>query len=199
MDVNGSTDPQHGPRRPNWWILLAISLALIAIIFSHLAASPPPQESLHTSSTTTSTVGTVDHPSDSPVPHPVAVDPPPQTSTSVTPPTTYGGQTTTTLVIQPQVTTETFPGYLNFPENIVSTIPLTSRNGPVTASATWNGGASMDLGIQCGSAQEQSSGTSTATVHLDNASAACIVTISEAIPIGVPVSYTVTVVGRESL
>ncbi len=121
------------------------------------------------------------------------------TPTSAVPtPAPQAPLTSTTSTTTPTAGT-TFPGYLQSPDN-VSAQYQTTATGPLTATATWSGGATLTLSASCPGGQRALTGPSGVTVSIvdpSGSSAAapvsCTVTLSEPSDEATTVSYTLTV------
>jgi hypothetical protein len=193
--------PQERPSaRQSWWVLLAVSLAVMALIFAHsaghagMSASPANQ-------TNGEPAGLVPKQLQRPAIQKALALPeePPSLATSTdlqpvkgevqSPPPPV--QTSTTTSEAPVV--ESYPGYLRYPDNIVSSYPVSGEGGSITASASWHGVASLDLSISCPSGDQSVVGTSAVSVSLVASSGFCNVLLREEAPSTEPITYDLTV------
>jgi hypothetical protein len=93
--------------------------------------------------------------------------------------------------------TATDPGYLSYPDDVSAAYPVASA-GPVTATASWSGGADLSLAVTCPGRQDQVTGASTLTATVGAATSAagadtCTVTVAEEAGTEATVSYSLTV------
>jgi hypothetical protein len=190
--------------RQSWWVLLAVSLAMMALIFAHSAGTNhagmsasrasqrngvPVQAGLAPESRQRPAIQKAlalpDEPlslATSPTRQPVNGE-----VQSPSPPVA----TSTTTSVAPIV--ESYPGYLRYPDNIVSSYPVSGEGGNITASASWHEVASLDLSISCPSGEQSVVGTSAMSVSLVASSGSCTVLIREEAPSTEPITYDLTV------
>lgn len=86
-----------------------------------------------------------------------------------------------------------YPGFLDYPENVMTSFPVAPTSGELAASASWQGGATLELSLSCDSATQTSIGTTDASVSIMAMGKACTANLSE---VGVDnqyVPFTVTI------
>jgi hypothetical protein len=190
--------------RPTWWVLLAVSMAVMALIFSrsggttHKAgvsnslersddrsrATEPNPETPQTPALVraATTPNVLPSSSTSPVQSHDTGRQPPSSAMPILP--------TTTTTVMPTI--ESLRGYLTYPENVVSSYPIVGTGRDVTASATWSGQTTLDLSINCSEDQRSVRGTSTASVSIA-VSSPCTVNLTDEGLSTVPVIYDLTI------
>jgi hypothetical protein len=196
--------PERSSARPTWWVLLAVSMAVMAVIFARSAGTshrsnsastsrpPNPRTFEGRSARTTAQTPLLKQVS------PVSSQPssattpgtPQQTGGALPSPSSPTSTSATTPVGQ---TVESYPGYLSYPENVVSSYPIPGMAGDVTASASWPSDVTLDLSISCPSGQRSVAGVSTASVSMVVTSPSCTVKLSEATAVTEPVAYKLTI------
>jgi hypothetical protein len=203
-----------GHNRPTWWILLTITLAVVAVTFAHIGMSTRSRRSSPFSSVAPTGRDTRNDPSlplhsskekapldNSPALYHVDSNQgstaPATTQSSLIPPTAAApaGDPITT---QPVTTTpsngdETISGYLSYPDNIESFISIPAVTGAITVSAAWSTGAPLGLSIVCSSSTQTMTGTSALHVSTSAGDSPCTVRLYEESPTSEPVPYTLNV------
>jgi hypothetical protein len=210
-----SSTTSPGSYKPTWWAVLTVALAVVAVTFAHLGhdttgqlgsqisssapvandlrsipTSPlnglrvPPQDNAPQSSLRHSAIPT----SNSPAP---SLSPRTQEPREVATTTT----TTTTTVLEGS---RTFPGYLNYPDNVSSFLSLPNMAGPFVVSASWLSGAPLALTVSCASTTQSSAGTYETKVSIPAVQGPCTVRLNEESPTNSPVSYTISVTDSSS-
>jgi hypothetical protein len=193
--------------RPTWWVVLAVSLALMALVAATAAQtvrSTNPGPVRHADPPRSTTTSTVAHGGG-------------LSSATVTVPTigaghsgnsgTNGGLhlpavTTTTAAPVAATTTTTaapashesvYPGYLQPPQDSSTTFDFNGQ-GPTRISATWSNGTYLTLSMNCsGSAAQNTGGSSALSMTVPDAQGDCQATLSEPTSESVTLSYTLTI------
>ena len=118
------------------------------------------------------------------------------TPTSAVPAPPPQAPLTSTTTTTPAIT---YPGYLQSPDNVSAQYQATA-SGPLSATATWNGGATLTLAVACPGGQRSLTGPSGVAVSIVDTSGSsagapvsCTVTLSEPSGEASTVSYTLTV------
>lgn len=190
--------------RPTWWVLLAVSMAVMALIFSRSGGTT------HKTGATNSLERTDDRnrsakpnlgapqapalvkaakaPNVLPSISPQA--PAQSGDTGRQPPSTAMPNSPTAITMMPTI--ESLQGYLTYPDNVVSSYPIVGTGGDVTASATWSGQTTVDLSINCSEDQRSARGTSTASVSIA-AMSPCTVNLTDEGLSTAPVIYDLTI------
>ena len=222
----GTTDGRR-PRvvrgRPNWWVILAVSLALMALLVatagnpkrvtggSHGLASSrsagthgkgnggtvAPERSASTSRSTTTTAPVAARTSATALAstHPGSVAP-----TTVTP----GTVTTTTAVAATPPTTTTTAAASQPPGDIreqgVIEPPAQrsssvgfSGSGAMEVSVVWSGSTYLTMQVSCPNGSQNVGGSSAMAASLTNASGSCLATVSEPASESTALTYTITI------
>jgi hypothetical protein len=191
--------------RPTWWVVLAVSLALMALIAATAArtgrsAGGPllPHRDAVSSTTTTS--------------HPGSASVPTSVTTPVSTPSFAGGSTaaaishtpaitTTSVPVAPSTTTtaggppptgSTYPGYLQPPQTS-STIYAFSGQGPTRISVTWSGATYLTMSVTCSGFNQSTGGSSAMSMSIPNAQGACQAAVSEPTTENDTLSYTIAI------
>ncbi len=112
----------------------------------------------------------------------------PTPATGTVPPAT----TTPPTVAASANGTDTFPGNLEYPENISAQYPVTTGGG-VTATADWSGASDLTLAVACPGDQGSRNGPSGLSVSVGGSAGTCTVTLSEPSSVQATVSYSLTV------
>jgi hypothetical protein len=195
--------PERSSTRPTWWVLLAVSMAVMALIFARTAG-------ITHRSTSASIRISSNAPTSVKRSAPAAAQPPELRQISPTP---LQSPTSTTIStpqptgralpspIPPSLTSTTaasgsiveYPGYLTYPDNVVSSYPVLETAGDVTASASWATDSTLDVSISCPSGQRSASGTSTVSVSMAVTTSLCTVRLTEETAVVEPISYNLTV------
>jgi hypothetical protein len=195
----GPPQSNGSPAHPSWWVLLAVSMALVAIIFARSANTPnrkaqaipqqPRSPGIPGRRPTRPVAGT---PTARSIVRPTAPNTTALTTEGFTSQSLYPGISTNTGETTPTVTS--YPGYLSYPDNVSSSFPiLTTASGQVAAVASWTTGATLVLSIDCASGTRSLEGTSTDSVSISVAIAPCTVTLSEKNSDAGPIEYTLNV------
>ena len=207
MGVNrrGRRRPERASARPTWWVLLAVSMAIMALIFARSAGTThrststrvlsPSNPPTFVKRSTGSATQTPELKQLSPIPTQ------PSNSGAVGTPKLGGGgvsvspspPTPTSTTVTAGTTIDSYPGYLIYPYNVVSSYPIVGAPGSITASATWPTNATLDVSISCPSDQRSSVGTSTVSVSMATTTSPCTVHLSEVPAVPEPVAYDLTV------
>lgn len=201
----GRRRSERASTRPTWWVLLAVSMAVMALIFARSAGTTHRSNSASVPSPSNppkfvkrsggSATQTPELKRLSPIPTQ------PSSSNAVGTPKLAGGgvsaspssPTSTSTTVTTRTTVDSYPGYLSYPYNVVSSYPIVGAAGSITASATWPANATLDLSISCPSGQRSSVGTSTASVSMATTTSPCTVRLSEEPAVPEPVAYDLTV------
>ncbi len=215
-----TTESQH-PRlargRPNWWVILAVSLGLMALL---VATAGNPRRPVHGSpalataptkdahdprraagTTTTTTASPVAPSKDAPTSsatsllssssHAGTTAPPsgPTTTTSV------ATTTTTTapqpVVAQPADRTES-QGVIEPPQQRSSSFGFTGT-GAMQVSVVWSGDTYLTMQVSCPSGSQSVGGSSAMAASLPDASGSCLATVSEPTTESTALTYTITI------
>src|SRR5579872_422994 len=149
------TKPGKGtarPSKPGWWTLLAVSLSLIAALFAKSAHS--------TSSSVAIQAYSHDHRTGAQLDWSIAAAPLASlpTSAAIAP---VAVQTDADAQVQsPSYETYSFPGYLSYPDNVISTFPIVNSTGLVAVSAAWSPEALLEVSVACGTTTRSVTGSS---------------------------------------
>lgn len=183
--------PERTSTRPTWWVLLAVSMAVMALIFArsggtnHRSTSTKGSSPLNPPTFVKHSTGSAKQTPElnqlSPIPSQ------PLSSSAAGIPKLLGGgvsaspspPTPSSTTVTAGTTINTYPGYLSYPYNVVSSYPLVGATGSVTASATWQANATLDISISCPSGQRSSVGTSAVSVSISTTTSPCSVRLSE--------------------
>jgi len=209
------SDSSDGRSRPTWWVLLAITLAIVAVTFAHIGASDTPEKPSQFSSAAPTSRDVSAAPKwplhsskvnvqfkedpgfGQPAPSQQLIDPSPaQGAPHQSPTTTLASSSTTTAPASngnPPSSAQTFSGYLSYPDNVESFLTLSARTGRITASATWSIAASLGLSIACSSSGQTIDGNSPLQVSAVAVNASCTIKLIEAVPVKEPIPYTLNV------
>jgi hypothetical protein len=200
--------------RPTWWILLTITLAVVAVTFAHIGMSTHPRPSSPFSSVAPTSRDIRNVPNvplhsskeKTPLDNTPALyhidsnqgsTAPPTTQSSLIRPTaaspTGDPITTPPVAATPSNGNETISGYLSYPDNIESFIAIPAVTGVVTVSAAWSTGAPLGLSIVCSSSTQTMTGTSAIHVSTSVGGSPCTVRLYEESPVSEPVPYTLNV------
>lgn len=185
-----SPSPKH-PGNPGWWILLAISLALVATLFAKSSKSEdrsapnsfarqPYSDQYRAGSSIEWTIGAANTTlwqSDLPV---SSSDLGLQQSEAI-------DSTRTTGV------SYSFPGYLSYPDNVISSFPIGESAGTVVARASWSPAAPLELSVTCGPANQTANGSFDASVIVITSTSSCTVALEEQGAVVGSIDYTVDV------
>ena len=194
---------ERASARPTWWVLLAVSMAVMALIFARTPGTI--DRSVSASQSNPLNGLPVGKSPISPTPQvPVlakASTPPNQAqSTTALPRQDSAPELPSGSILQPTPSTapvkpavESFAGYLSYPDNVVSSYPVSDSAGEVTAVASWTAVATLKLSINCQTGQRSISGTSNASVSMPITTAPCTVMLSEVTANPGPVTYDLTV------
>jgi hypothetical protein len=215
-NATGSSTRAHPARgRPTWWVVLAVSLALMALVAAtaartdgpggarHGKASVDPRRSAaalshrkhpgssHSTSTTDVVPGTVPARSSTPS---VGVD-------AASPPAGHAVVTTTTTTSAPAATTTTTsvasddtvdPGYLQPPVQRSANFGFTGH-GSAQITVTWSNSTYLTLSVSCPSGNQQAGGSSALSLSIPDAEGSCQGTLSEPTDEDSTLSYTITI------
>jgi hypothetical protein len=219
VEGTGTTEGRRsrvGRGRPNWWVILAVSLALMALLVATAGnparvprrpalANDAPRGSGPASTTTTTTSlapATTDirTPSTSLLssrlgttgavglgaPTNVA---PPTTTTTPTPVAT----TTTSAPPASQPSDRTsWQGVIEPPEQRSSTFGFTGA-GAMEVSVVWSGATYLTMEVACANGSQSVGGTSAMAASLPDASGNCLATVSEPSSESTALTYTIMV------
>jgi hypothetical protein len=196
--------------RPTWWVVLAVSLALMALIAATAArtggtSNGPrlPKPSGARASTTTSRPAAASSSHSSTVPSVSSTSPSsplvatgsttaPATRTpnaiTTSPPTTAAAVSNTTT--PPGVTNQ---GYLQPSLNNSSATYSFTGQGPSRVSVTWSGSTYLTLQVTCTGFNQSTGGSSAMALSIPNAQGQCQATLSEPTTENTTVSYTLSV------
>jgi len=180
---------RYNRSRPGWWVLLATAMATLALIVvarphSHTGLTrtalrpqaPPIRSAIARSSPPWST--SISHSNVTQLPQGPATTPSTTTSTNSPP---HSGNPLT----------ESYPGYLSYPDNVTSSFPVYGT-GRITAVASWSPTMPLTLSLRCGSRDEASTDTSNATISLESDTPCTLAIDEQGVEPG-PIDYTVTV------
>jgi hypothetical protein len=197
---------ERASARPTWWVLLAVSMAVMALVFarspgtihrSDSGSLSNPMNDLHVGKSSNSSTPQI------PVLAKASTPPDQASSTTTLPLQPSPSESQPGSFVQPGPTTapvnravQSFAGYLSYPDNVVSSYPVSGGAGEVTAVASWTTVATLQLSISCPAGQRSISGTSIATVSMPVTAAPCTVALSEVTAHVGPVAYDITVTTR---
>jgi hypothetical protein len=205
--------PERASTRPTWWVLLAVSMAVMALIFAlsestdHKSGSTKVSSLLNPPTFVKRSTGSAKRTPEldqlSPIPSQTL------SSSAGGTPTLLGGAalarpptpapSSTTVTTGTTDATNTYPGYLSYPYDVASSYPVTGAVSSVTASATWQANATLDVSISCPSGQQSSVGTSTVSVSMSTTTSPCSVRLSEQPAVMEAVAYDLTItIGPDS-
>jgi hypothetical protein len=201
--------------RPTWWVVLAVTLALMALVAAtatRSSGSGGARQGNHGSDPNHSAAALshLKHPASS---HPTSATDvvpgtvPVRTSTpsigfdAANPPAGHAVVTTTTTTSAPTTTTTTAPaasndivdpGYLQPPTQSSTTFGFTGH-GPTRITVTWSNSTYLTLSVSCPSGNQQSGGSSAISLSMTDAEGSCTGTLSEPAAEDTMVSYTITI------
>ena len=213
--------------RPHWWAVLAVTLALMALVIANSDRSrrsstdserplvpsfavrptlPGHGSSTQSPASAPETIGrastggnpaTHAQPGETQAPNAGAVTAPTTSATLTITPSTVPSQVVTT---SPSATgsLESYPGYLEAPDDISSSYPVSNPGGTVVATANWSGSTYLSLSIDCPSAHQESSGTSGLSISTSSYDSSCNITLQEPTNISGTVVYTLTISKQSS-
>jgi hypothetical protein len=116
------------------------------------------------------------------------------TSTTTTTTVQTASATTTTLSAGGAETgTGTYPGNLEYPDNVSASYPLSVDGGTLSASAQWTGTSVLSLRSDCPSGSASRTGPSGLSLTVAPGSGTCTVTLSEPPGTESTVSYSITI------
>ena len=171
--------------RPGWWTLLAISLALIATLFAksaHSNTSPAVTHSYpyaHRAGAQMAWSIGADHIPDLPTNAPIA---------------SGVAEPTGDLHSLPQaIVSYSFPGYLSYPDNVISSFPIVNSVGLVDVDAAWSPAAPLELSVACGATTQSAMGSSDVSVRMSSTTSSCTIAIQEQGKILGSIDYTLNV------
>jgi len=186
--------------RPTWWVLLAVSMAVMALIFSRSGGTTHKAGLERTDDRSRSTEPSLETPqapalvkaakAPNVLPSISTQAPAESGDTGRQPPSTAMPNSPTTTTMMPTI--ESFQGYLTYPDNVVSSYPIVGTGRDVTASATWSGQTTLDLSINCSEDQRSVRGTSTASVSIA-AMSPCTVNLTDEGLSAAPVIFDLTI------
>lgn len=197
MRKNDSLRKRDGAR-PSWWMLMAISLSTTAILCAHFGAG---SESRRSNPSKTVTSSLQDPPARSYWSSGALMDTAgrskafdsgqgdelPARLPSPTTQTTQGAEAVPTQT--PEGPT-TYPGYLSYPDNVTTSLPLPNQARAVSASVTWQGTESLGIAIECPSGEHSAVGTSSAvSISADLVGSPCQLVLTEVSQASQPVPY----------
>jgi len=207
MGVNrrGGHPPERASTRPTWWVLLAVSMAVMALIFArsagttHRSTSTRVLSPLNPPTFVKRSAGSATQTPELKQLSPIPTQP--SNSSAVGTPKLVGGgvssspspPTPTSTTVTAGTTVDSYPGYLIYPYNVISSYPIVGAPGSITASATWPANATLDVSISCPSDQRSSVGTSSASVSMATTTSPCTVHLSEEPTVSEPVAYDLTI------
>jgi hypothetical protein len=214
MGQRRSSPARNGP---SWWILLAVTFALMALVVTasagSRAVSPRPSatsaRSHHTTSTTRPTrtvprAAAGSGPTTTTLPiasvpvNPVAVG---NTTGVITkgPAATTTTTSTTPAAATPTGTTpaqssnaKTTMGYLQ-PPAVTSSVYAFTSSGPMNVAVTWSTNTQLTLTVSCPAFTQSAGGSSAMAVSLPAAEGSCRATVSEPAPGSTTVAYSITI------
>lgn len=179
-------------RTPRWWSALFISLALVAIVFDKVGNSSPP--SILHGRTTQGAYS--DKYRQQPSPEwslePVHAGAKGSVSPSPIPTSSDTADTSRSTSSTAKTVSYTFPGYLIYPDNIISSIPIPA-SGSIVADAAWSPDAPLELILSCGPADQMATGSYQASVTMNTVESACTVALQEHGSVAGPIDYTLSV------
>jgi hypothetical protein len=203
--------------RPHWWVVLAVSLSLLALVAAATADHEDPAAGRRGAGAVSSgapgvhsyagppahTTTTASTPGQSPPTTTSSTSAPaddadslramtPESTTTTT--TTGPSSTTTTAQVAPATAqTDTYSGSLQQPDLSAASYPF-SGVGPMQVSASWSpASTTLSVTVSCPEGTNVAEGTSTVAVALPNADGACEATIKETLVDYDAVSYTLTI------
>jgi hypothetical protein len=206
--------------RPNWWVILAVSLGLMALLVAtagtkapathrgddptqaaariragsgaqHAAAGGAATSTTSTNAATTTTTAVLP-----PAAPSGAAGAPQAAAPSVTTTTLTPAPTTTTTTTDPSAAvaadrTQT-QGYLNPPLQSSNQFGFTGA-GAMEVSVVWSGNTYLTMEVSCPSGNQSVGGTSAMAASLPDASGNCLATVSEPTSESTPLTYTISI------
>lgn len=187
--------------RPTWWVLLAVSMAIMALVFAHSAGAhnhktpPVATDPLNFPTFVTRSGPSVSRSLKQVSPIPI------QSSTTTTTdiasrPTNQDAPVETSPTYVPTETdgsVESYPGYLSYPDNITTSYPIDNVGANVTASVSVAANANVEVSISCSGTQQTAAGTSNVSISMTAASPPCTVQLTDETNATDPVPYNLTV------
>lgn len=192
--------------RPTWWVLLAVSMAIMALVFARSAGDHHPKTpAIAIDPSILPRFVNRSGPSISQTLK--QVSPIPRQSTTTTTPITHLPssasphiQTPPTYSTMPTYsTTETagsvqsYPGYLSYPDDIATSYPIHSVGGNITASVSLVASSNVEVSINCSDAQRSATGMSAVAVSMVGATSPCTVQVADETDTSEPIAYSLTV------
>src|SRR5579871_4212655 len=170
------------PSRPGWWTLLAISLSLIAVLFAKSAHS--------TSSSVAIEAYSHGHRTSAQLDWSIASTPPSNLRTSAVIAPVAVQTDADTQKLAPSYEAYSFPGYLSYPDNVISSFPIANAIGLVVVNAAWSPEAPLTVSVACGTTTQAATGSSAISLTIKAVSPSCTIAIQEEGKILGSVDYT---------
>jgi len=188
--VGGGTDPAKDARRvprarPNWWVILAVSLALIALLVVTGGTHPSTR---HGRKLTDAATGSKQRQS---IGGPTTSSQRSPARSLVRPPTTTTAPSTGAGISQSADRIQA-PGVLDPPGSTSHSYSFIGT-GAMQVSVIWSGTTYLTLVVSCPNGSQTVGGTSAMAAHLPDAVGACMATVAEPATESVALTYTITI------
>ena len=208
--------------RPNWWVILAVSLGLMALLVAtaggtpsasrpgdlpsravapalpggHEHAAAPFLGSTTTTTTTTAPSGPVTVATSLGTTGTASTVSAPQASAPIVTPTTVAAAATTTTTTIPSVVAAAdrtqTQGYLDPPLQPSNKYGFTGT-GAMEVSVVWSGSTYLTMEVSCPSGNQSVGGTSAMAASLPAASGSCLATVTEPTSEATSLTYTISI------
>jgi hypothetical protein len=186
--------------RPTWWVLLAVSMAIMALVFAHSAGEHHPQSrAIAINPSILPTFADRSGPSISRTLKQVSPIPSPSSTTTTAvpyPPSDTGPRFQTppaSPVTETAGSVRSYPGYLNYPDDIETSYPIDNVGGNIAASVSFVGDSNVEVSIDCSDAQRSATGTSTVATSLIGATPPCTIEVTDEGVTWEPITYSLIV------
>jgi len=190
--------------RPTWWVLLAVSLAIIAVMFARSGSNARLAKGLHGTNSNDPSRQPANNSAFGRKLEQQLAPPGPQSPQSILSGSNTSGEElhvasppsvaqvpSPTLPVTPTV--DSYPGYLEYPENVMSSFPVAPITGEISATASWSTGATLELSISCPPDRRASTGSSETSVSMLTSNSGCIVALKELGITVQPIPFTLTI------
>jgi len=191
--------------RPTWWVLLAVSLAIIAVMFARSGANTRLVNGPHGTSSNNPSRPLSSNSANGRLTQQQDASRGTQNSQSsilngsntfgqelhVASPPPVAQAASPALPVTPTV--DSYPGYLEYPDNVMSSFPVAPITGEISATASWSTGSTLELSISCPSDRRASIGSSETSVSIATSNSGCIVALKEVGITVQPIPFTLTI------
>jgi hypothetical protein len=227
--VGGGSDTTEGLRsrvargRPNWWVILAVSLALMALLVATAGSAPHPARR-DGAAASGDVRHAATHGADGPTPQSAAAPSPTTTTTTSVPhPPPTGSTTASTSLLSARspgagAQPTTVPSVTTTTQSTTTTSPIASQpadrmqtqgyldpplqtsggygftgTGAMQVSVLWSGTTYLTMTVSCPNGTQNVGGTSAMEASLPDASGSCRATVSEPSSETAALTYTITI------